>query len=225
MNRLFDAWRRLPAETRRTLLAGISVLFLVVYTGVVWKTHKALGETRYALEKQAARTRELGAKANLPPSDLGGGDPAQVARELAAIKQRLVEEDARAYALRRQFLDYERTDAAQELKDRLTQLVDQGDMELIGLTHVFANKEDRDRAASRELLDAAAKANRFGRPLLRLRVRSSYEGLMEFLHGLDTLPWIVSPVAADIAVKVDDKARDERGEPLRWLEIEFRLAI
>lgn len=225
MNRLFDAWRRLPAETRRTLLAGISVLFLVVYTGVVWKTHKALGETRYALEKQAARTRELGAKANPPPSDLGGGDPAQVARELAAIKQRLVEEDARAYALRRQFLDYERTDAAQELKDRLTQLVDQGDMELIGLTHVFANKEDRDRAASRELLDAAAKANRFGRPLLRLRVRSSYEGLMEFLHGLDTLPWIVSPVAADIAVKVNDKARDERGEPLRWLEIEFRLAI
>lgn len=225
MNRLLEAWRRLPAETRRTLLAGLSVLFLVVYTGVAWKTHKSLGEMRYALDKQAARSRELGARNNLPPSDLGSGDPAQIARELALLKQRLVEEDARAYALRRQFLDYERTDAAQDLKGRLTRLVDQGDMELIGLTHVFARKEDRDRAASKELLDAAAKANRFGRPLLQLRVRSSYEGLMEFLNGLDSLPWIVSPVSTDIAVKVDDKARDERGEPLRWLEVEFKLAI
>lgn len=225
MNRLIEAWRGLPAETRRTLLAGLAVLFIVFYAGVVWKTHKSLGEVRYALEKQAARTREIGTKNDVPSSDLGGGDPAQIARELAALKQRLVDEDAKAYALRRQFLDYERTDTAQELKDRLTRLVDQGDMELIGLTHVFARKEDRDRAASKELLDAAAKANRFGRPLLQLRVRSSYEGLMEFLDGLDTLPWIVSPVSADIAVKVDDKLRDERGEPLRWLEAEFRLAI
>ncbi len=228
MKRWIEHWQRLPADVRRTLLIGLVALLAVFYAGYLWKTNKALGEVRYALEKQEARNRSLGPRAKLPPAMLGSDDPTRIARELKTLQERLAQADQSAYNLRRQFLDYQRADAPEQLqalKDQLTRLAEAGDMELIGLTHVFARKEDRDRAASIELLRQAAQANRFGRPLLQLRTRASYAGLMAFLRGLETLPWVVSPVSTDISVRSDERVRDERGEPMQWLDVEFQLAI
>ena len=85
----------------------------------------------------------------------------------------------------------------------------------------FASKE---KPPSAQLLREAAAANPYKRPLLRMRARASYRGLMQFLNGLTALPYIAAPVWSNVSVGME--RHPETKLPTRqWLEVEIRFAV
>ncbi|WP_410498761.1 hypothetical protein [Chitinibacter sp. S2-10] len=64
--------------------------------------------------------------------------------------------------------------------------------------------------------------NPYQRPLIQFKARASYRGLMQFLEGLKTLPYLVAPVRFEIEVKY---RKDNAGDLKQWLEISMDLSL
>ncbi|HNQ04049.1 MAG TPA: hypothetical protein PKH69_05495 [Thiobacillaceae bacterium] len=219
--RMRRQWTDLP-DLRKNQTAGVGMLLLaLVFLAAWWPLHSARGNLAYQLEKQAVRLRQ----AARAPVKLGAASLPEMKQELALVEARLKDDRTRLAQLEPRFLAYDRAGDLQDLKDRITELARAGDMEFLALDHVLPRADDRDRSPGPEMLAELAKANRYGRPLLRFKARASYRGLMQFLYGLRELPRMAAPVWADIAVRVDSASGGERGGQRQWLELEFRLAI
>lgn len=225
---LLTFWRGLPAKEKNTYTAISIALCIAVYFGLIWPLgHTRLGKIEYEMEKQGMREKASAKVANLPPPpppNLGGKNPTEARRELDALRQQLEETRKDVARLNASFVPLDDTLALNVLKTGLTSLAESGDMEVLALEHVYLRVEDKDRPPTPQMIKEAAQANPFRRPLIVMRARASYRGLMQFLDGLADLPYVAAPVSSDISVKVE--RNPQTGAPLRqWLEVQIRFAV
>jgi hypothetical protein len=232
MKRLLARWQAQSPSVRNRIATSACVGLTVFYAGLIWPfTHKRLGELEYQQEKQTVRLKSSG-KAAAPAAapDLGGFSPMEARREQQKLGESITMLEAEQQRLDQRFVALDDLESLQALKSELTRLAEAGDMEVQVLEHIYLRKEDRDRPPTVELLQEAAAANPYKRPLLRLKARASYRGLMHFLDGLAGLSHIAAPVWSDIEVNSEKAAPDTnplRGgnTPKQWLEVEIRLAV
>lgn len=229
---LHERWRKLPAGEKNMRTAMAVAACCAVYFGLVWPVAKSrLEKIEYDLAKQAVRSKAAGKPAPAPvmPPSLGGMGAAQAQEELAALRQRTDELRAALDELRRGFAPADDNLALSLLKSGLTSLAEAGDMEVLALEHIYRRPEDRDRPPTPELIRDAIQANPFKRPLLSMRARASYRGLMQFLDGLASLPYVAAPVWSDISVKTgrhpDQRAPGGTAPAAQWLEVQIHFAI
>lgn len=222
------AWSRLSAKDKNTYTAVAGAVVAAVYFALLWPlAHQRLTRMEYDLEKQAVREKNAAkqqAAPAAPPPNLGGRNPKEAERELEALHSQLEETRAEVARLHAAFVPLDDTLAMNALKTGLTRLAEAGDMEVLALEHVYLRTEDKDRPPSVELIREAAQGNPFKRPLVVMRARASYRGLMQFLAGLSSLPYVAAPVWSDIAVQVERPA-EGRSAGRQWLEVKIRFAV
>lgn len=225
---LYRQWQKLPARDKNMAVAVTALILVSLYGLLIWpQTEDQIGKLEYSLQKLAAREKSVGktpAKAFVPPPSLGGKSPREAELELEALSQQL--ETVRAEVLARQgrFVPMEDSLAMNALKSGLTALAEAGDMEVTAIEHVYERKEDKDRPPTPELIQKAAAANPFKRPLVTLRARASFRGLMAFLDGLQALPYIAAPVGCDIVVRIERDPKTE--QPIRqWLDVQIKFVV
>ncbi|GHT89812.1 hypothetical protein AGMMS49545_01150 [Betaproteobacteria bacterium] len=239
MKRLKQLQEKIASLSRRErgqLSAGVCVGIALLYGLLLWPLgHQQLSRLKYDESKLAVQQRNSGK--NTPVKAAPGGLSLQQARqELVKTQESLISLNREQTRLNERFIPLEDLESLQALKSELTRLAEEGDMEMIALEHIYRRPEDRERAPSLELLKEAGQSNPYKRPLLCLRARASYRGLMQFLDGLQQLPRIAAPVWSNIEVKSEkpDVGRNSRnnadhsgrsGTPRQWLEVEIRLAI
>jgi hypothetical protein len=222
---------------RHQLVAALCVLIAVFYGLLVWMpANKKLGTLLYQEQKQTARLRAGGeVKGTLETLNVGGQDINKTREELAKTLGALAALKDEQARFGRRFLPLDDLESLQALKSELARLAETGDMEVTALEHIYRRPEDSERPPTLELLREASEGNRYRRPLLRLKARASYRGLMQFLDGLAKLSHTAAPVWSDITVKSDRRppAQDnniiggggDTGPSKQWLEVEIRLAI
>ncbi|MBK1680876.1 hypothetical protein [Rhodocyclus tenuis] len=225
---LLSFWQGLPAKEKNTYTAISIALCIAIYFGLIWPLgHTRLGKIEYAMEKQGAREKSLAKTPNTPeppPPSLGGKNLTEARHELEALRQQLEVTQKEVTRLNGSFVPLDDTLALNVLKTGLTNLAESGDMEVLALEHVYLRVEDKDRPPTPQMIKEAAQANPFKRPLIVMRARASYRGLMQFLDGLADLPYVAAPVSSDISVQVD--RNPQTGAPLRqWLEVQIRFAV
>jgi len=227
-------WRRFSAAERHQIVGAACFLIALFYGLLLWMPgNKQLGELHYKEQKQAARNKSSAkTDAALKNFNFDGQDIEATKKELGKARASLATLEAERHRLSARFVPLEDLESLQALKTDLTQLAASGDMEITALEHIYARPEDRDRPPTLDLLKSAAGANPYKRPLLRLKARASYRGLMEFLDGLKGLPRIAAPVWSDIQVNAEQAVAERDGAlgnpatpPKQWLEVEIRLAI
>lgn len=225
---LGKAWQKMPAKERNLVTAVVALIVVGLYGLLVWpRTDDRVSRLDYELAKMAARekaTRRAPTQELVPPPSLGGKSPPEAERELAELKQQLERVRGEVLALKQRFVPMDDSLAMNALKSGLTALAEAGDMEVTAIEHVYERKEDKDRPPTPELIQKAAQANPFRRPLVILRARASFRGLMAFLEGLQDLPYIAAPVGCDIVVRVE---RDPKTElPIRqWLDVQIKFVV
>ena len=243
LHRVAARWARFSGGERHQIVGAGCFLMALCYGLLLWMPgNKQLGDLIYKEQKQNARARASDkAGEGLKGFSFDGLDLAATREELTrARKSRVALETERERLLGR-FVPLEDLETLQSLKSELTRLAESGDMEITALEHIYRRKEDRDRPPTLELLKDASEGNPYKRPLLRLKARASYRGLMEFLDGLSKLSKVAAPVWSDIGVKIEeaDSAQHRRGSvprntfgdpgglgsPRQWLEVEIHLAI
>ncbi|MDR2260139.1 MAG: hypothetical protein LBE06_04225 [Azoarcus sp.] len=202
-------------------------MIAIFYGLLVWYPgNKALGELQYEEQKLKRRKETLGATG--VPLRLENINIAATQKDLDQVRATLTRQEAELSRLTARFTPLDDLESVQMLKSELARLAESGDMEVIALEHIYRRPDDRDRPPSQELLKDSAQGSPYRRPLLRLKARASYRGLMQFLDGLGALTYIAAPVWSDIQVGVDTRPRDILGTsnaPKQWLEVEIRLAI
>lgn len=226
----FDA---LSKRERGQWSAALCLFIALVYGLLLWPLgHKSLTDLQYNESKLAKRIKTSGNGNVVKAPDPNSLGLEQARQELTKAQESLGILDQELVRLDRRFIPLEDLESLQALKSELTRLAEEGDMEIIALEHIYRRPEDRERPPSLELLKEASLANPYKRPLLSLRARASYRGLMQFLDGLQQLSRIAAPVWSHIEVKSDkaDKPKrgndfDSAGTPRQWLEVELRLAI
>jgi len=228
-------WRRFSAAERHQIVGATCFLLALCYGLLLWMPgNKQLGELHYKEQKQAARNKSSAkADAALKGFNFDGQDIEATKKELGKARASLAALEGERKRLTARFLPLEDLESLQALKTELTQLAASGDMEITALEHIYVRPEDRDRPPTLELLKTAAEANPYKRPLLRLKARASYRGLMEFLDGLKGLTRVAAPVWSDIQVNAGQAVSTERDgafgnpatPPKQWLEVEIRFAI
>ncbi|MDR1853635.1 MAG: hypothetical protein LBR05_01865 [Azoarcus sp.] len=226
-------WWHFSAAERHQLVGAACFLIALCYGLLIWyPANKQLGELIYKEQKQAVRNRtSMQANAALKDFNFDGLDIEATRKELEQARASLSTLEAERNRLVARFLPLEDLESLQALKTELTRLAASGDMEITALEHIYQRAEDRERAPTLELLKSAAASNPYKRPLLRLKARASYRGLMEFLDGLTRLSRIAAPVWSDVSVRAEDEAAraanviGNPGAPRQWLEVEIRLAI
>lgn len=228
-----DFWRRFSPAERHQIVGATCFLIAVFYGLLLWyPSQKKLGELLYSEQKQVVRNRAASkGRAELQNFNMDGLNIEATRRELATARGSFEALEAERARLNARFTPLDDLETLQALKSDLTRLAESGDMEITALEHIYRRPEDRDHPPTPELLKSASEGNPYKRPLLRLKARASYWGLLAFLDGLSTLPQIAAPVWSDISVKTGDLNRD-RGDvfgiaqaPRQWLEVEIRLAI
>ena len=223
-----QAWEKLPGKDKNLRLAGVGFALIAIYAVLVYPiANERIGKLNYDLQKQAAREKNAAkaeAKVTAPPPSLGGKSPLEAENELRQLKSQLEETRQELAKLNMRFVPLDDSLALNVLKSGLTTLAEVGDMEVVAIEHVFADKDDKARAPSPQMLRDAAASNPFKRPLLELRARASFRGLMQFLDGLNQLPYAASPVACDIRVEID--RNPATGAPSRqWLNVQIKFAV
>lgn len=227
MSPLFKHWQALSTRDRNVAVALAVALLIGLYALLAWPhSGGRLKEMEYQQQKQRARQK---AGAGRPAAtqalpDLGGQSPEQARKELDALRARIEDLKARQTALRARLLNLDDTEGMLALKSQLISLAENGDMEVQSLEHVFVREGDQNRPPTPELLAEAAGRNPYKRPLIRLKARASYRGLMQFLGGLGRLDHIAAPVKADVRVK-SAPAGTPATSPQQWLEVELQFAI
>lgn len=215
--------------------AGLCMLIALLYGLLLWPLgHKQLAALNYKESKQAVQKKNSGAAAAVKAPAPGSLSLQQAAQELAKAQESLAVLNQEQARLNGRFIPLKDLESLQALKSALTRLAEEGDMEIIALEHIYRRPADRERPPTLELLKEAGQDNPYKRPLLSLRARASYRGLMQFLDGLQQLPRIAAPVWSNIEVNSDQPEKGSRSNaatpanaatPRQWLEVEIRLAI
>ena len=224
----WKAWTaKKPGEKNlHVVIAGI-VATAIYFVAIHPLAAKQIDKIRYDMEKQKAREKvssKQQGKAPPPPLAFGGKSLKDAEKELETLRARLDETRAAVQALNAAFVPLDDTLAMNALKTGLTSLAEAGDMEVLAVEHIYLRPEDKDRPPTPQLIADAARSTPFQRPLLLMRARASYRGLMQFLFGLTELPYVASPVWSDISVGVE--RHPETKLPVRqWLEVKIRFAV
>ncbi|MDR0578326.1 MAG: hypothetical protein LBI87_12560 [Candidatus Accumulibacter sp.] len=228
MNTPWKTWTARKSGEKNLHVLIAAVLLATFYFAAVFPfSYKEIDRIGYNLEKARAREKASGSRQGAAPRAPGafaGKNLGDAEKERDALRRKLEENRAAVAALKNSFVPLDDTLAMNALKTGLTSLAEAGDMEVLGIEHIYARAEDKDRAPTPRLIQEAASGNPFQRPLLVMRARASYRGLMQFLFGLSDLPYVAAPVWSDIGVGVE---RDPRTRaPIRqWLDVTIRFAI
>lgn len=228
LRHLHARWLKLPAKEKNTYTAVAAGILSALYFALIWpQAHTRLSKLEYDMEKLAMREKQA-AKAPAiqaaPPPSLGGKNMIDGRKELDELHQQLERIQVDIRSQRNAFLPIDDSLAMNALKSGLTGLAEGGDMEVIGLEHVYLRVEDKDLPPTPQMLQEAAERNAYKRPLLVMRARASFRGLMQFLDGLSALPYVAAPVASEISVQIE---RDPNtNQTLRqWLDVKIKFAI
>ena len=218
--------RKSGEKNLHVVIAGV-VVAAVYFAAVHPLAGKEIDKIRYDMEKQKTREKASAkqqATPAAPPLAFGGKSLKDAEKELEALRAQLAETRAAVLALKASFVPLDDTLAMNALKTGLTALAEAGDMEVLAVEHIYKRPDDKDRPPTPQLIFDAAQSNPFQRPLLLMRARASYGGLMQFLFGLADLPYVAAPVWSDISVGVE--RHPETKQPVRqWLEVTIRFAV
>ncbi|MDR1064370.1 MAG: hypothetical protein LBL48_10670 [Azoarcus sp.] len=228
-----DFWLHFSLAERYQIVGAACFLIALFYGLLFWyPANKTLGNLAYKEQKQAVRNRAMSKNATvLRKFNIDGLNIQATQRELAAVQKSFETLEAEQARLSARFTPLDDVETLQTLKSELTRLAESGDMEISVLEHIYARTNDRDHPPTLKLLKKASESNAYKRPLLRLKARASYRGLMAFLDGLSTLSRVAAPVWSDISVKTGKRRRNDENvlgiaeAPKQWLEVEIRLAI
>ncbi|MDR1461730.1 MAG: hypothetical protein LBI68_01120 [Azoarcus sp.] len=228
-----DFWLHFSLAERHQIVGAACFLIVVFYGLLFWyPADKMLGDLAYKEQKQVARNRAVSKNADVVKNfNIDGLDIQATRRELAAAQESFAALEAEQARLSVRFTPLDDAETLQALKSELTRLAESGDMEIDALEHIYSRRDDKYTSPTPELLKSASEGNRYKRPLLNLRARASYWGLMAFLDGLPTLSRIAAPVWSNISVKVGKTGREGEdvlgigAAPKQWLEVEIHLAI
>ncbi|MDR3214077.1 MAG: hypothetical protein LBT71_09230 [Azoarcus sp.] len=225
-----DLWNRFSAAERHQIVGAVCFLMALCYGLLLWQPgQKKLENMIYAEQKQAKRLKSSSGGVDLL-KNFNLTDVETIRKEASQARAALAALETERARLVGRFVPLEDLETLQALKSDLTRLAEGGDMEIAALEHIYRDPRDRDRPPTQELLKSASEANPYKRPLLRLKAKASYRGLMSFLDGLAALPRVAAPVWSDISV------RAEQGEAQggafasptvarQWLEVEIHFAI
>jgi hypothetical protein len=218
-------WQSVPAADRRRyfLVSGMFLAgLLALFHGLV--TSPALTKAQDDLSRIKGRASQLGKQVVAPPVPrLSGKSPGLLAKEVKGLEGQLNIQRARLVEFEPRFASLDDMAAQEQLRLELTALASRADLELLKLEQKGIRKEEKDLAPSPERLRALAEANPYKRPLLRFEARASYRGLMQFLDGLATLSYTVSPAWISVEVKTD--AKEGQAPRQQWLEVALDLAL
>ncbi|MFT3822167.1 MAG: hypothetical protein QM750_31875 [Rubrivivax sp.] len=219
-----ERWQRLsPADRRRVPL----VLGILLVAGVLLAhallTLPARTKATQDLSRVRGRTQQVKNAPKAPPPRWTGRLPAALGREVAGLKAELERQRARLDDLAPRFAPVDDLEANRQLQEALTRLADDSGLDLELLETRGLKKEERALAPTVQRQMQLAQANPYKRPLVRLQARASYRGLMQFLGGLQGLPYTVSPVWLSLEAKTDAPAG---GRPrLQWLQVTMDLTL
>lgn len=221
-------WQKLPNTEKNTYTAIASAICMALYFALLWPiAHTRLGKLEYDLEKQAVRNKaaaKLQAAPVTPAPSLGGRNPGEARRELDELHRQLEQTTAEVARLNAGFVPLDDSLAMNVLKTGLTSLAEAGDMEVLALEHVYLRSEDKDRPPNVQMVQEAAQANPFKRPLIVMHARASFRGLMQFLDGLARLPYVAAPVSSDISVQVE-RHPETQAIIRQWLDVQIKFAV
>lgn len=222
------AWQKRTDKERNLFVAGAGLLLIAIHGLVIHPLgSKKIDKLTYDLEKMTVRNKNL-AKADatpvIPPPALMGKNPTEAERELRELQHQLESISNELRSLKAQFVPLDDSLAMNALKSGLTSLAEDGDMEVTAIQHVVPRKEDADKPPTPEILKESAQSNPFRRPLIEMRARASFRGLMQFLDGLSRLPYVAAPVASSITVVVE--RNPQTNAPIRqWLDVRIKFAV
>ncbi|MDR2164243.1 MAG: hypothetical protein LBO79_01120 [Zoogloeaceae bacterium] len=220
-------WGRFSIAERHQLAGACCALIAIFYGSLFWYPgNKQLGDLLYKEEK--LNKRKKADRVGAPTIKLENLNIQETQQDLARAQEALARQEAELERLTARFMPLDDLESLQVLKSEIARLAESGDMEVVAIEHV--DQRDNRRPPSLEALKQASQASPYKRPLLSLRARASYRGLMQFLDGLGNLTFIAAPVWSNIQVRMDRRRRqDAQGElnatPRQWLEVEIRLAI
>lgn len=226
---LWKTWTAKKPGDKNLHIVIAGVILCAVYFALIHPLSAAkIDKISYDMQKQKAREKTLAKAQNTPatppPDIFGGKSLPEAQRDLDDLKKRLEETREAVLRLETSFVSMDDTLAMNALKTGLTSLAESGDMEVLAVEHIYLKPDDKERPPSAQLIREAAAANPYKRPLLKMRARASYHGLMQFLNGLTALPYVAAPVWSDISVGVE--RHPETKQPVRqWLEVEIRFAV
>lgn len=228
LRHLHSRWLKLPAKEKHTYTAAAVGTLVALYFVLIWpQAHTRLSKLEYDMEKLAVRERQA-AKAPAaqvtPPPSLGGKNMVDGRKELDELHRQLERIQVEIRSQRNAFLPIDDSLAMNALKSGLTSLAETGDMEVIGLEHVYLRTEDKDMPPTPQMLQEAAERNPYKRPLLIMRAKASFRGLMQFLDGLSALPYVAAPVASEISVQIDRDPATQQAIR-QWLDVKIKFAI
>lgn len=221
-------WEKLPATDRNLRTSAVALALIVLYAVLLRPlTDNRIGALEYEMQKQAKRQKgsaKAESKPFVAPASLGGKSQREAETELTALKEQFEAVDRDLRRLNASFIPLDDSLAMNALKSGLTSLAEAGDMEVTAIEHIYARREDKDRAPTPQMLQEAAKGNPFQRPLIVLRARASFRGLMQFLDGLTQLPYVAAPVGCDIRIEIE--RNPETQAPIRqWLDVSIKFAV
>jgi hypothetical protein len=221
-------WQAVPAKDRNLATALVACALIGLYGLLVWPiADERAGRLEYDLQKMAAREKRTGRApptAFVPPPSLSGKSLREAEREHEALKQQLERVRGEVLELERRFVPLDDSLAMNALKSGLTGLAEAGDMEVTAIEHVLLRAEDKDRPPTPQLVQEAARANPFQRPLVTMRARASFRGLMQFLDGLQALPFAAAPVGCTIVVHIERDPKT-RAPVRQWLDVRIKFAV
>ncbi|MDR0564956.1 MAG: hypothetical protein LBG78_08510 [Azoarcus sp.] len=216
--------KKFSAAEINQLIGAFCAVTAIFYGLLVWyPDHKKLGDLTYKQQKLDKRKKTSGGEIKLPDiAKAAGMDPQKIKEESEKVAASIAHLESEKTRLEKRFVPLDNLDSLQSLKSEITRLAETGDMEVVSLEHIYKDKDDRERPPTPERLKAAGEANPYHRPLLKMKSRASYRGLMQFLDGLSKLAFIAAPVWVDIGVGIEKK--DNRAVR-QWLEVEIHLAV
>lgn len=225
---LHSTWLKLPAKEKNTYTVVAAGILIALYFALIWpQAHTRLSKLEYDMEKIAVREKQAArapATPAAPPPNLGGKNMTDGRKELDELHQQLERIQVDIRSQRNAFLPIDDSLAMNALKSGLTGLAEAGDMEVIGLEHVYLRPEDKDMPPTPQMLQEAAERNPYKRPLLVMRAKASFRGLMQFLDGLAALPYVAAPVTSEISVQIErDPATNQTIR--QWLDVKIKFAI
>jgi hypothetical protein len=222
--RLQARWLRLPEAERRRVPLVLGILALASALAL----HAMLTmPARLKAEQDHARQSQRAAAVKKAPKQAAprwvGKSAGTLRREVQGLQDELATQRARLADLEPRFASLAQVGPSRDLFEALTGLAASADMELETLEQQGLKREERDLPPSVGRLAGLAAASPYQRPLVRLKARASYRGLMQFLDGLSSLPHTVAPVWISIEVATD--ARNGGRPRLQWLNVEMDLNL
>lgn len=221
-------WEKLSAMERNLHAAGAAAVLVAAYALLIWpQANRQINKLSYDQEKMAVREKnsaKSAVKPLAPPPSLGGKSLAAAQTELGELEIQLKTVRLDLQSLNARFVPLDDSLAMNALKSGLTSLAEAGDMEVTAIEHVYLRNEDKDRPPTPQLIQEAAGNNPFKRPLMVMKARASFRGLMQFLDGLVALPYVAAPVGCEITVEVE--RHPQTNAVLRqWLQVNIKFAV